>query len=492
MKAKYLFNLIACLILLLSGGVAQAAQISEPAATGNQGMAPGAHIANPFASPDWFGEIDLNTAIFGASVASAGDVNGDGYADVIVGAPYYHNGQDMEGGAFVYHGSATGLKPLPSWSFESNQTECQVGWSVASAGDVNGDGYDDVLVASEFCGTGAPNREGRVYLFLGSASGLAATHAWMLQGGGFDESLGMSIASAGDVNRDGYGDVIVGAPWASYPEGHEGRAYVFYGSASGLPATANWTAESNVAWSGFGVSVASAGDVNGDGFNDVIIGHNGMSNPQEGEGRAYVYLGSATGLAAAPAWMYENDLALSGLGESVASAGDVNGDGYGDVIVGGFKYSNPETKEGVAYLFLGSATGLAWTPAWHTESEQAYAEYGQSVASAGDVNQDGYDDVLVGAPWYSNGENYEGRVYLYFGSPTGLMDSPVYMAESNQEAAHLGYSAVSAGDVNGDGIADIIVGAKDYDGGQGNEGRATLYYGLENVEHMIFVPLIQQ
>lgn len=449
-----------------------------------------AYIVDPFSSPDWIGETDLDTTIFGASVASAGDVNGDGFDDVIVGAPYYHHGQEMEGGVFVYHGSATGLKPLSSWSFESNQAMCELGWSVASAGDVNGDGYDDVLAASEYCGTGAPNREGRVYLFLGSATGLGATHAWMLQGGGADESLGWSIASAGDVNKDGFDDVIIGAPWASYPEGHEGRAYVFYGSASGLAANADWTAESNLDWSQFGASVASAGDVNGDGFDDVIIGHQSIANPEEGEGRAYVYLGSASGLETAPAWMYENDLALTELGESVASAGDVNGDGYGDVIVGGFEYSHPETKEGVAYIFLGSAIGLSWTPDWQAESDQDAAEFGQSVASAGDVNDDGYDDVLVGAPWYSKGEDYEGVAFLYYGSPTGLLSSPVHLAESNQEGANLGYSVASAGDVNGDGISDIIVGAQNYDGGQGNEGRATVYYGIPDLENPVFIPLI--
>jgi hypothetical protein len=426
--------------------------------------------------------------MFGASVASAGDVNGDGYADVIVGAPYYSNGQDREGRAYVYYGSASGLEPLPAWTFESNLVECEIGWSVASAGDVNGDGYDDVLVASEFCG--ALDREGRVYLFLGSAAGLSATHAWMIQGGGSDESLGWSIASAGDVNNDGYDDVIVGAPWASYPEGHEGRAYVFYGSASGLSTTANWTAESNVDWSDFGQSVASAGDVNGDGFSDAIIGYVGMSNPEVAEGRAYVYLGSASGLSTMPAWMYENNHAGSELGESVASAGDVNGDGFSDVIVGGFRYGNPEPREGVAYLFLGSASGLSFTPAWKAESNQDYAEYGQSVASAGDINHDGYDDVLVGAPWYSSGENYEGRAFLYYGSPTGLRPSPIHMAESNQERAHLGYSVASAGDVNGDGIADIIVGAQWYDGGQENEGRATVYHGMADFEYQIYLPLI--
>ena len=488
MKTKHIFNLILGLILVLSASLTNTGTVTKPAlAVAGQPSAPTGFILNPFSLPKWTGESDLGGAIFGASVASAGDINGDGYADVIVGAPYYRNGQDREGGAFVHHGSASGLWPLPAWRFESNLVECEIGWSVASAGDVNGDGFDDVLIASEFCGI--LDREGRVYLFLGSAAGLSPTHAWMIEGDGSDESLGWSIASAGDVNDDGYDDVIVGAPWASYPEGHEGRAYVFYGSASGLPATANWTAESNVPWSDFGVSVASAGDVNGDGYSDVIVGH-GISNPEEGEGRAYVYLGSATGLSTTPAWMYENNHAGSTLGESVATAGDVNGDGFSDVIVGGFRYANPEVKEGIAYLFLGSASGPSLAPAWHAEGNQDYVEYGQSVASAGDVNNDGYDDVLVGAPWYSHGEDYEGRSFLYFGSPGGLLPAPVYTAESNQESANLGYSVASAGDVNGDGIDDIIVGAQNYDGGQENEGRAIVYHGRADAEDLIFMPVI--
>jgi hypothetical protein len=473
-------------------GVMNADKSTIPvAAAAGQLSTPMKFIINPFSSPDWIGESDLGGTAFGASVASAGDVNGDGYADIIVGAPYYNNGQDREGRAYVYHGSSSGIKSSPAWTFESNLTECEIGWSVASAGDVNGDGFDDVLVGSEFCSPtpATDNREGRVYLFSGSAAGLSTTSAWMIEGSTADESLGWSIASAGDVNNDGYGDVIVGAPWASYPEGHEGRAYVFYGSASGLAEVADWIAESNVAWSDYGVSVASAGDVNNDGYDDVIIGHENMSNPEDIEGRAYVYLGSSTGLSMMPVWKYENNHAGTTLGESVARAGDVNGDGFSDVIVGGFRYSNPDVREGISYLFLGSASGPSLTPDWQNESDQAYAEYGQSVASAGDVNQDGFDDMFVGAPWYSQGENHEGRGFLYYGSPTGLLPSPIYTTESNQENANLGYSVASAGDVNGDGIADIIVGAQGYDGGQGNEGRAIVYYGIADSEHIIFVPI---
>jgi hypothetical protein len=487
MKIKSFYTLILGLILVLPGSAMKAVKIQLPTiAAATRVSAPTSYKINPFFTPDWIAENDLSGTFFGASVASAGDVNGDGYDDVIVGAPYYNNGQNMEGGAYVFYGSATGLLPVSAWMFESNLAECELGWSVASAGDVNKDGYDDVLVASEYCGV--VDREGRVYLFLGSATGLSTTHDWMIQGGGADESLGWSIASAGDVNDDGYDDVIVGAPWASYPEGHEGRAYVFYGSSTGLPLTADWISESNVHWSGFGVSVASAGDVNGDTIDDVIIGH-GISNPESGEGRAYVYYGSASGLSTGYAWKYENNLADSSLGESVASAGDVNGDGFDDVIVGGFHYGHPEPREGVAYLFLGSGTGLSLTPDWSVESNQDYAEYGQSVASAGDINLDGYDDVLVGAPWYSNGEDFEGRIFLYYGSSTGLLPSPIHTTESNQESANMGYSAVSAGDVNGDGIADIIVGVKGYDGGQMNEGRAIVYEGMVDAEHLIFLPL---
>ncbi len=495
MENKKILTMSLCLVLTLLinfslGSVASLAVGAKDLTSVATGF-----IFNPFWTPDWVGESDIGGTMYGASVASAGDVNGDGFADIIVGAPYYGHGQDREGRAYVYHGSATGVRPLPAWTFESNLTECEIGWSVASAGDVNADGYDDVLVASEFCSP-APateNREGRVYLFYGSSTGLSTTPAWMIQGGISDESLGWSIASAGDVNNDGYGDVIIGAPWASYPEGHEGRAYVFYGSSSGLPLTADWIEESNVHWSDFGASVASAGDVNGDGYSDVIIGHTGMSNPELGEGRVYVYSGSASGLSHMPTWTFENDHASTALGESVASAGDVNGDGYSDVIVGGVKYSQPDLdkRQGVAYLFLSSASGLSLEPDWIMEGDQDYGELGQSVAGVGDVNADGYDDVMVGAPWYSHGEAYEGAAFLYYGSPTGLRPAPVHMVESDQERANLGYSVASAGDVNGDGISDILVGIQNYDGGQENEGRAAVYHGRADVEHVIYIPFLQ-
>jgi hypothetical protein len=488
------------LITLLIGmlqfpGMSQAEEVSQLSFT-NMGIvdklsAPISYIVNPFYTPDWIGEMNYAGNSYAAAVASAGDVNGDGYADVVIGAPYYTNGEYQEGRAYAYYGSASGLPSAPDWTFESNLTQCELGWRAASAGDVNGDGYDDVLVGSEYCTTGDPNvdREGRAYLFLGSASGLSATYDWMKSGGTNDESFGWSLASAGDVNADGYDDVIVGAPWADYPEGNEGRAYVFYGSDTGLAATAGWIAEMNVWWSGFGTSADSAGDVNGDGYDDVIVGHPGWSSPENGEGRAYVYLGSNTGLALTPAWTFENNHEDSELGSTVAGAGDVNGDGYDDVIVGAHKYPNPDPYEGAAYLFLGSASGLSLAPDWSHEGNQAWVQYSWSL-DGGDVNDDGYDDIIIAAPWYTDTVPVEGAVFLYFGSPDGLLSEPVASTGSGQQDAKFGWSAGFAGDVNGDSVDDIIVGARDYDGGHENEGRAIVYYGTVNAAARILLPLV--
>src|SRR5206468_1259175 len=211
-------------------------------------------------------------------------------------------------------------------------------------------------------------------------------------------------ASAGDVNGDGYGDVIVGAMYYHNGLFEEGRAFVYLGSASGLAASPAWTAESDQGLAFFGHSVASAGDVNGDGFSDVIIGAYAYDNGQSNEGRAFVYLGSACGLDETTAWTAESDEATANLGIAVASAGDVNGDGFSDVIVGANAYDNGQPDEGRGVVYLGSASGLAGSPAWTAESDQAYTYFGNSVATAGDVNGDGFSDVVVGAPYYANGK----------------------------------------------------------------------------------------
>ena len=426
--------------------------------------------------PAWTAEGDQDDALYGYSVGTAGDVNGDGYSDVIVGAPSYDTGQTAAGRAYVYHGSVEGLAADPAWTAESDQESAGLGEAVGTAGDVNGDGYSDVIVSAPSYDNDQVD-EGQVYVFYGSAEGLAADPAWTAESDHYGCGFGSSAGMAGDVNGDGYSDVIVGAPEYDNDQTDEGQAFVYYGSADGLGADPDWTAESDQDDALFGESVGTAGDVNGDGYSDVIVGADYYDNDQEDEGRAYVYHGGAAGLAAEPAWTAESDQAYAQFGISVGTAGDVNGDGYSDIIVGAFYYNGGQNREGQAYVYHGSAIGLAADPAWTAEGNQTSALFGYAVRTAGDVNGDGYGDVIIGAYTYDNGQENEGRVYVYHGSPAGLATDPSWTAESNQDSALLGWSVGTAGDVNGDGYSDVIAGAVWYSNGQSAEGRAYVYYG---------------
>ncbi len=424
----------------------------------------------------WTAESDQAGAEFGFSVGTAGDVNGDGYGDVIVGAYFYDNGQTDEGRAFVYHGGAAGLATTAAWTAESDQANAQFAFSVGTAGDVNGDGYADVIVGAPDYDAGQIN-EGRAFVYHGGAAGLAATAAWTAESDQFVAAFGRSVGTAGDVNGDGYADVIVGAPDYSAGQSDEGRAWVYHGGAAGLSTTAAWTAESNQFEALFGGSVGTAGDVNGDGYADVIVGARWFTNGQFNEGAAFVYHGGAAGLATTAAWTAESDQGSALFGYSVGTAGDVNGDGYADVIVGAPDYTNGQGSEGRAFVYHGSAAGLAATSAWTAESNQASAQFGYSVGTAGDVNGDGYADVIVGARFYDNGQTDEGAAFVYHGSAAGLSGTAAWTAESDQVSALFGESVGTAGDVNGDGYADVIVGARWYDNGETNEGGAYVYYG---------------
>jgi hypothetical protein len=313
--------------------------------------------------------------------------------------------------------------------FESNQggnclgapPSCPFfGGTVAGAGDVNGDGYADVLVGAEEYDAGQTN-EGAVFVFLGSASGIASGHpgtaAAQLESNQAGALFGTAISGAGDVNGDGYADVIIGAQLYDNGQSDEGAAFVFHGSASGIPSgnpgTANTLLEGNQAilladFPPFAGAVAGAGDVNGDGYADVIVGGEGYTNGQIREGAAFVFHGSASGVAngnpgTANAFI-ESNLAGTGLGGRVAGAGDVNGDGYADVIVSAEGFDNGQTDEGGVWIFHGSAGGIVGTSpgsaATQLEGNQASSLFGGSVAGAGDVNGDGYSDVIFGADAY--------------------------------------------------------------------------------------------
>jgi hypothetical protein len=435
-------------------------------------IANGELAAPRWTNPAWKVDGDQGYADFGISTATAGDVNGDGYDDVIVGADGYDNGQIRGGRAFLYEGSASGPSRTPDWTSDSDQESAGFGRSVALAGDVNGDGFDDVVVGAWLYDNDQTD-EGRALVYHGSASGLSSTPDWIAESNQTYAYFGYSVATAGDVNGDGYDDVIVGSFGYVNGQSSEGGAFVYHGSASGLSTVPNWTAESNQSGASFGYSVGTAGDVNGDGYDDVIAGAYNYDNV----GGAFVYHGSPTGLSTAPDWTSESNQFFSSFGVSVGTAGDVNGDGYGDVIVGAGDYDHGQTSEGRAFVYHGSVTGLSTVPNWTAESNQARAIFGYSVGTAGDVNGDGYDDVIVGAFGYDNGQTDEGRAFFCRGSAAGLCSAPDGTAESDQASANFGSPVGTAGDVNGDGYGDALVGASGYDHGQSNEGAVFIYGG---------------
>jgi len=420
----------------------------------------------------------VNASSFGYSVGCAGDVNGDGYADVIIGEPGGFTTQP--GAAYVFLGTASGLSGTPVWTGGGVQASAGYGSSVAGAGDVNGDGYSDVLVGAPRKDNIGQTDEGHVMYYQGSPNGLSASGTLdQTQSSAF---FGTSVSAAGDVNGDGFSDVIIGAPQYDNGQTNEGRAYVYYGGTGGLPFTASWIIENNIALSLLGTSVSTAGDVNGDGYSDVIIGAPGAAIGEAGEGLAYVYHGSAAGLGTTP-WVAERDLLGAALGSSVASAGDVNGDGYSDVVIGANGYSVSQALEGAAYIHLGSATGLNAIPLFTFVQGQANARVGSSVAGVGDVTGDGYGDVVVGASgWTSSALTGRGRAFLLKGHPAGVFYETSWVVEGSNASSALGSSAAGAGDVNGDGYQDLIIGEPGRPNGAATgAGRALMFHGASTV-----------
>jgi hypothetical protein len=382
-----------------------------------------------------------------------------------------------------------------SWAPSAATANDDFGRVVAPAGDVNRDGYGDILVTSALDDIAPDGDEGRVYLFLGTASGIAATPAWSWSAGTSNVGTGAGLASAGDVNGDGYADVAVGVPgWSITGAFACGKVAIFHGSASGLPAVPSLELfPPNAAqFDHFGTAVATAGDVNADGYADLIVGAPDANRNAIGQcGVAYVFHGGANGLAQVPSFTYAGPDPNGRVGAAVSTAGDVNGDGFADVLVGAPHGRLGGVASGEVNVFLGTPFGILAAGAVTLNALTLTGKYGTSVANAGDVDGDGYADILIGDPEYNDGFINGGRVELRRGAAGGINPTPLLVVESSDATERLGQGVATLGDLDGDGYADFGYTAPG-NGSVEPAGRVVVYRGgpttPEFVGELFFAP----
>ena len=460
----------------------------------------------------------------GFSVSGAGDVNGDGFEDLIVGAWRDDPNGLTSGASFVVFGKTDGT------AVELSDVEAETGGfvingvsagdysgvSVSEAGDVNGDGLDDLIVGAF---RDAPNvaLSGASFVVFGKTDGIAielsdveaGTGGFVINGASAYDVSGHSVSSAGDVNGDGLADLIVGA-YGDDPNGiSSGASFVVFGKTDGAAVELSAVEAGN---GGFvingvslndlsGVSVSGAGDVNGDGLDDLIVGGH-FDDPNGGNsGASFVVFGKSDGAAvelsaveAGTGGFVINGISAGDLsGYSVSSAGDVNGDGFHDLIVGAFGDDPNGNESGASFVVFGKTDGLAvelsaveaGTGGFVINGASAYDGSGHSVSAAGDVNGDGFDDLIVGANFDDPNGSYSGASFVVFGKTDGgaveLSDIEAgtggFVINGVSTGDQSGRSVSSAGDVNGDGFDDLIVGVLFDDPNGSDSGASFVIFG---------------
>ncbi|CAC9638133.1 hypothetical protein [uncultured Gammaproteobacteria bacterium] len=481
----------------------------------------------------------------GRSVSSAGDVNGDGLDDLIVGARYADPSDKSDAGkSYVVFGKANGSAiNLSAIADASNSTGGfvingeaagdQNGISVSSAGDVNGDGLDDLIVGAFFADPNGKLSAGKSYVVFGKANSSAInlsaiadasnpTGGFVINGETRYDRSGYSVSSAGDVNGDGLDDLIVGAYNANLTgKPNAGKSYVVFGKANSSAINLSAIADASNPLGGFvingeaasdysGHSVSSAGDVNGDGLDDLIVSAYGADpSGKSGAGKSYVVFGKANSSAIdlsaiadasnpTGGFVINGEAKYDRSGFSVSSAGDVNGDGLDDLIVGA---SNARSYAGKSYVVFGKANSSAIDLSAIADTSNPLGGFvingetasdwsGYSVSSAGDVNGDGLDDLIVGAYGADpSGKSYAGKSYVVFGKANSSAINLSAIADANNPIGGFvingeavldssGFSVSSAGDVNGDGLDDLIVGGYQADpSGKSSAGKSYVIFG---------------
>jgi len=409
----------------------------------------------------------------GYPVADAGDVDGDGYDDVLVGAYMNSSGAGLGGAAYLVRGgpglTSGGLGSAITYAAAAGLDA--VGFSGAGVGDVNRDGYDDMLIGGNGDDTIATDA-GFAWLVLGSPSPtggtLTTSIAYAYRGESAYDYAGYAVDAAGDLDADGYPDMVIGAYGSDRVGSAAGIVYLVPGSASptstDLGTVASWTGRASLDLAG--ISVSGCGDVDGDGYDDVVVGATGYDTSSGETGAAHLVLGDATwtsgSLSGAVTWTGE--AASDQAGRDVADAGDANGDGYADVLIGAYANDDGGAEGGAAYLVLGSASPRSGSLSAEVQytADTAGDFVGLAVDGAGDLDLDGYADLLIGAPYddLSTGDG-AGAVYVVLGGPAPASTSlSTELRLSGLYSGDIAGGAVGrGGDVDGDGDPEILVGA---------------------------------
>ncbi|MFW3146380.1 MAG: putative Ig domain-containing protein [Thermoplasmatota archaeon] len=467
------------------------------------------HVIEVHSSPEWEMDMDLSAANtrfttdgpaddeLGTVVRIIGDVNGDGYDDIAMGAPNNDSGGMNSGHVYIFFGSGNGLpadvnvKDADA-SFVGEGMTDFLGDVIEGAGDINADGYDDILIGCDMTAGG----KGRVHLIMGNNTGwtmnrsISQSNA-IFEGTDSTETIGGAVCGKIDLNYDGFDDIVFSSKVSNINGTNSGHTYIFFGkntgfsgiiSASNADASLIGDVYDNSGW-----SLANAGDINGDNYDDLMVG--AFSNRAGYINKVYLVFGRWK-----PLWGSQMSLSMSNasferespndnVGVTISGAGDVNGDGFSDMLMGADTNDEHGNNRGQVYLILGRSAPWTMKTSLSTSNASFYGEadndhLGSSVSGGGDVNGDGYSDILIGAE--GNGENGQdaGQTYLVFGSSTGWsMDTTISAANASyfgHEGSYSGDSVSINGDVNCDGYDDILIG-----GAESNNG--TVWLVLEEI-----------
>lgn len=463
----------------------------------------------------------------GHAVNRFGDINGDGIDDLIISAPGADSNASNSGQIYVLYGktsdfgSSFDLSTLDgSNGFKINGIAAndQAGISISNAGDINGDGINDLIIGAPDADPNSTNSGQSYVVFVKSSvlvpsfdlSTLNGNNGFKINGVSSSHQSGFSVSAAGDVNGDGIDDLIIGAPGAS-------RSYVVFGKSSFFSADLNLSTldGSNgftiIGPSNSGYSVSSAGDINNDGLDDVIIG---ARYANSWSGQSYVVFGKNSSLSGFGSSLNvstldgSNGFKINGIatfdnsGWSVNHAGDINGDGIDDVVIGAPNADPNGSKSGQSYVVFGKTSGfsdnfnlssLNGSNGFQINGIAADDGSGFSVNSAGDVNGDGVDDLIIGAPNINSQGSDSGQSYVVFGKTSSFSATLELSSLDGTNGFKIngiatddqsGFSVSGAGDINADGIDDLVIGAPhaDINDTKGSQsGQSYVLFGHSNI-----------